>query len=68
MLADAAIAQDLMRRYPDSILTIDPHNPAQAESDLVEFFRNANLQPEVTMALLALGTIALGLLLFAPQD
>jgi hypothetical protein len=68
VLADPGIVQDLPAHFPGSILTIDPHNPAQAESALVEFFRNADLQPEVTTALLALGTIALGLLLFAPQD
>ncbi len=68
VFADPAIAQDLMPHFPGSILTIDPLNPAQAEASLVEFLGNANLQSNVAAALLALGTIALGLLLFAPQD
>jgi len=68
VLADPVIAQDLEPHFPGSILAIDPQNPAQAESSLVEFLRNANLQSNVTTALLALGTIALGLFLFAPQD
>jgi hypothetical protein len=68
VLADPGIAQDLMPHFPGSILAIDPLNPAQAEASLVEFFKNANLQSNLTTALLALGTIALGLLLFSPQD
>jgi hypothetical protein len=68
VLAEPAVATQLERFFPGNILVIDPTEPAQAESGIVEFLKKMDLEQDAKTALIALGTLALGLLLFAPQD
>ena len=68
ILAEPGLALSLEPHFPGSIAVIDPADPARAEHGIVEFLRQSGLQQDAAKALLALGTIALGLLIFAPQD
>ena len=64
VLADPAIAPQLERLFPDNILTINPADAAQAERGIVEFLKQSDLEKTAKTALLGLGTLALGLLIF----
>jgi hypothetical protein len=47
---------------------LDPANPDQAETGIVRYLKTVDAEKNVKNALLALGTLALGLLIFAPAD
>ena len=47
---------------------IDPTNPAEAEIGIVQHLKAIDAGENAKKALLALGTLALGLLMFAPAD
>lgn len=68
VMAEPVIASQLEPVFPGNILVINPADPAQAESGIVQFLKKTDLEQSARTALLALGTLALGLLLFAPQD
>ncbi len=68
VISEPALARQLEPYFPGGLLVIDPANPANAEQGIVQFLKDADLKQDAAKALLALGTIALGLLLFAPQD
>lgn len=68
VMAEPGVASQLEPYFPGKVLVIDPANPAQAESGIVQFLKKTELKQDAKTALIALGTIALGLLLFAPQD
>jgi hypothetical protein len=68
VIAEPVFAAQLEPSFPGSVLMMNSANPAEAEAGLVQFLENANLKQDTAKALLALGTIALGLLLFSPQD
>jgi hypothetical protein len=68
LISEPALASQLAPYFPGSVLVVDPANPANAEREIVQFLRDADLKEDAAKALLALGTIALGLSLFAPQD
>ena len=68
VMSEPSLVPQLEPYFPGSILVIDPADPAQAEIGIVQFLNSANLTQDMAKAILALGTIALGLLLFAPQD
>ena len=68
VISEPALASQLAPYFPGSVLVIDPASPANAELRIVQFLQDADLKQDAAKALLALGTIALGLLLFAPQD
>jgi hypothetical protein len=68
VLAEPMIASQLEPFFPGNILMINPADPARAELGIVEFLKKAELEQGARTALIALGTLALGLLLFAPQD
>ena len=68
IMAVPALAAQLESYFPGSILVVDPAKPEKAELEMVQFLKARHLQEDAKIALLALGTIALGLLLFAPQD
>jgi hypothetical protein len=57
----------LQQSFPGAVILLEPTDPSQAEQKIVEYLRRSELQ-EDAQALLALGTIALGLLIFAPQE
>jgi hypothetical protein len=67
-MAESPAAALLWTYFRDRLLVVDPANPAQAELAIVDFLGKSNMEQNSRNALLALGTIALGLLLFASQD
>jgi hypothetical protein len=68
VMAEPVAASRLEPHFPGNVLMIDPADPAQAESGIVQFLKKTELEQDAKTALIALGTLALGLLLFAPQD
>jgi hypothetical protein len=68
VMAEPSLASQLEPFFPGSILMINPAEPAQAELGIVQFLKKTELEQGAKTAILALGTLALGLLLFAPQD
>lgn len=67
ILAGPTLAQSFIPQFPGSVVTVDPQNPGAAEQEIVRYLSEFRLQKESSQALLALGTVALGLLIFAPQ-
>ncbi len=68
VLADLALAPSLQDHFPGNVVVIDPANPAEAEQQFVQILKQAKIEQAAKTALIALGTLALGLMLFAPQD
>jgi hypothetical protein len=68
VMAEPSLAQQLEQFFPGNILTINPAEPAQAELGIVQFLKKMDIEQDARTSLIALGTLALGLLLFAPQD
>ena len=68
ILAEPALAPQLEPYFPGNIVIINPADPADAEVRIVQVLKKTELEQETKVALIALGTLALGLLLFAPQD
>jgi hypothetical protein len=54
--------------FGPNLVEIDPDNPAGAEFGIVQYLKSINAQQNAKTALLALGTLALGLLILAPSD
>ena len=67
VMADPLVAQQVQPYFPD-LIVIDPANPDRAELGIVEHLRIIDGAQKAKKALIALGTLALGLLIFAPQD
>ena len=57
-----------LQQYFTNLVVIDPANPDEAEVGIVGRLKAINAQQNAKKALLALGTLALGLLLFASVD
>ena len=68
VMAEPSVATQLEPFFPGKILAIDAAEPAQAELGIVQFLKKMDLDQDARTALIALGTLALGLLLFAPQE
>ncbi len=68
VIAEPASAPWLQRYFRDNLVMIDPGNPAAAEQAIVQFLKKMEMEQAARTALIALGTLALGLLLFAPQE
>lgn len=68
VMAEPALAGQLEQHFPGNVVVIDPARPAEAERPIVQVLKKAEMEQDTTKALIALGTLALGLLLFAPQD
>jgi hypothetical protein len=68
VLADPAIALQLQVYFPGKVVVIDPANPAQAEQQMVQYLKQTDIEQTARAALIALGTLALGLMLFAPHE
>ena len=67
VMADPLVAPQLQPHFPD-LIVIDPANPDRAEFGIVQHLRSIDGAQKAKKALIALGTLALGLLIFAPQD
>ena len=61
-------APQLQPYFGSNLVVIDPANPDQAEHGIVQYLKALDAQQTAKTALLALGTLALGLLLLAPAD
>ena len=61
-------AEQLHRFFLKNLVVIDPARPDQAEIGIVEHLKLIEGQQNAKKALLALGTLALGLLILAPAD
>ncbi len=57
-----------LQPYFKNLVVIDPANPGAAEVGIVQYLKDVNPQQSAKNALLALGTLALGLLILAPSD
>jgi hypothetical protein len=60
-------AQQLEPYFGPNIVVIDQTKPDLAERQIVLYLNALNAEKKQTVALLALGTLALGLLIFAPS-
>jgi hypothetical protein len=63
-----ASAPELQPHFPSNLVVIDPADPGGAEVDIVRYLKSIDAQQSAKKALLALGTLALGLLILAPAD
>jgi hypothetical protein len=57
-----------LQPYFKNLVVINPANPGEAETGIVRYLTTLNAQQSAKNALLALGTLALGLLILAPSD
>lgn len=58
----------LQQHFGSNLVVIDPDNPGGAEIGIVAHLKTIHGQQNAKTALLALGTLALGLLILAPAD
>jgi hypothetical protein len=58
----------LQLHFASNLVTIDPDNPGAAEIGIVQHLKALNAEQAAKTALLALGTLALGLFILAPAD
>jgi hypothetical protein len=63
-----AFASQFQPYFGSNLVVIDPSNPGGAEAGIVQHLKSINAQQNAKNALLALGTLALGLLILAPAD
>jgi hypothetical protein len=68
VMSDPLFAPQLHPYFGANLVVIDPANPDRAELGIVEHLRAVDADQNAKKALLALGTLALGLLIFAPTD
>ena len=68
VIATPALASWLEPHFPGNLVVINPLDPAVAEQAIVEFLKKTELAQQAKSALIALGTLALGLWLFTRQD
>jgi hypothetical protein len=67
VMADPAYAEQL-KPYFANLVMIDPVNPENTEIGIVRHLKAIKANEQAKKALIALGTLALGLLIFAPQE
>jgi hypothetical protein len=58
----------LQSYFGSNLVVVDPANPDQAEYGIVQYLKALDARQTAKTALLAMGTLALGLLLLAPAD
>lgn len=63
-----AFAPLFQPNFGSNLVLIDPGNPGEAETSIVRYLKTVNAQQSEKKTLLALGTLALGLLLLATAD
>ena len=68
VMSDPVFATQLQPFFGSNLVLIDPSNPDQAEIGIVQHLKAIDAGQDAKKALLALGTLALGLLIFAPAD
>lgn len=68
VMTDPIFAPQLQPYFGANLVIIDPANPDRAEFGIVQHLKAVDAEQNAKTALLALGTLALGLLIFAPSD
>lgn len=68
VMSDPACAPHLRPDFGSKLIEVDPAQPDRAEIEIVQHLEAIKGQQTAKKALLALGTLALGLLLLAPAD
>ncbi len=68
VLASAPHEQELRASFGAAVVEADPANPHQSELQIVGHLRQLEVRDPEKKALLALGTLALGLLILAPAS
>jgi len=68
VMSHPAFVPELEPSFGPNLVEIDPANPDRAEFGIVQYLKTINAQQNAKTALLALGTLALGLLILAPSD
>src|SRR5712691_11360322 len=68
VMSDPMFAPQLQPYFGSNLVVIDPGNPDQAEIGIVQHLKAIDAGQNAKTVLLALGTLALGLLIFAPSD
>jgi hypothetical protein len=68
VIADPEFAPQLQSYFGPNLVVIDPANPDRAELGIVQHLKAVDAGQNAKKALLALGTLALGLLIFAPSE
>ena len=68
VMADPIFASQFQSYFGPNLVVIDPANPDRAELGIVQHLKAVDAEQGAKKALLALGTLALGLLIFAPAD
>jgi hypothetical protein len=68
VIAYPQFAPVLQPAFALNLIIIDPMSPDQAELGIVQHLKRIHAARSASKALLALGTLALGLLILAPQD
>ena len=63
VIADPASASWPQAYFPGNVVVIDPANHATAEQQIVQFLKQTKMEQAAMTALIALGTLALGLML-----
>ena len=67
-MADPLFTPQLQPYFGPNLIVVDPANPDRAELGIVQHLRTVEAEQKAKKALIALGTLALGLSIFAPQD
>jgi hypothetical protein len=57
-----------LQPFAPNLIVIDPTHPDLAESGIVQYLKAVDAEQTTKRDLLALGTLALGLLIFAPSN
>ena len=63
-----ASAPVLQPYFGSNLVVIDPDNPGAAEVDIVRYLKSIDAQQSAKTTLVALGALALGLLILAPAN
>jgi len=68
VMSNPAFVSLLQPSFGANLVVIDPANPDAAEAGIVRYLQGIHAQQNAKKALLFLGTLALGLLIFTPAD
>jgi len=68
VMASPQSASLLQQYFPSNLVVIDPANPEHTERQIVQHLKAVNREKNAQRALLALGTLAFGLLMFAEAE
>ncbi|HUA18801.1 MAG TPA: hypothetical protein VMB25_08655 [Bryobacteraceae bacterium] len=68
VMADPRLAPRLQPHFGSNLVVVDPANPDEAAVNVMAHLKAVKAEQNGKRALLALGALALGLLIFAPAD